>query len=94
MRYLPPGRRPAVLLRLHTADHIRRASPVQEAQGTRAAGDWARIMRFAVYEQEYPVALVFAHRRQGMFSALLQHPVSSSRCALAPHGRTSVVLLR
>ncbi len=83
-----------MMLRLHTADHIRRASPVQEAQGARAAGDWARIMRFAVYEKEDPVALVFAHRRQGIFSVLLQHNVSSNSCSLAPHGRTSVVLLR
>jgi hypothetical protein len=56
---------------LHTADHIGLASPVQEEQGAPAPGHRARIMRFAMGEQEKPVALRFLHHRQGMFSALL-----------------------
>jgi hypothetical protein len=67
---------------------------VQEAQGARAAGDRTQIMRFTVDAQDEPVALAGAHRRQGILSALLYHNVSSSRWARAPHGRTSVVLLR
>jgi hypothetical protein len=66
-----------VLVRLHTADHIRLASPVQEEQGAPAPGHRAWIMWFAMGEQEDPVALVFPHHRQGMFSALLYHYVSS-----------------
>jgi len=73
-----------VLVRLQTADHIRQASPVQEAQGARAVGDRARIMRFTVCEKEDPVALLFAHRRRGIFSVLLQHHISSRSCPLAP----------
>jgi hypothetical protein len=72
-----------VLVRLQTADHIRQASTVQEAQGALAAGDRARIMRFTVCEKEDPVALLFAHRRLRIFSSLLQHHVSSSGCPLA-----------
>src|SRR6266702_579383 len=56
-----PGRRPPVLMRLQTADHRRRASPVQEEQGAAAPCDWARIMRFPVCEQVDTVALSFAH---------------------------------
>ena len=62
-----------MLVWLHTADHIRRASPVQEEQGARATGDRTRIMRFAMGDQEDPVTLVFAHHRQGIFSALPPH---------------------
>jgi hypothetical protein len=58
-----PGRRPAVLVRLHTADHIRLASPVQKEQGAPAPGHRARIMRFAVCQQEEPLALRCTHRR-------------------------------
>src|SRR4029453_13281873 len=58
-------------MRLHTADHIRLASPVQEEQGTPAPGHRARIMRFAMGEQEEPLALRFPYDRQGVFSALL-----------------------
>jgi hypothetical protein len=66
-----PGRRPAVLVRLQTADHIRLPSPVQEEQGTPAPGHWARIMRFAMGEQEEPLALLCPYHRQRLFSALL-----------------------
>ena len=60
---IAPGRRPAVLMWLQTADHIGRPSPVQETEGAPAAGDRTRIMRFAVFNQEDSVALLFAHRR-------------------------------
>jgi hypothetical protein len=73
-----------VLVRLQTAAHIRLPSPVQEEQCATAAGDRTRIMRFAVFDQEDTVALVFAHRRHEIFSSLLQHHVSSSACPLAP----------
>ena len=66
-----PGRPPAVLIWLQTADHIGGASPVQEAQGASAAGDRTWILRFTVGEQDDPVALCFAHRRRGVFSVLL-----------------------
>jgi hypothetical protein len=56
---------------LHTADHKGGASPVQEAEGASTAGDRTWIMRFTVGEQDDPIALLFAHRRQGVFSALL-----------------------
>ena len=68
-----PGRRPPVPMRLQTADHRRRASPVQEEQGAAAPCDWARIMRFPVCEQVDTVALSFAHHRRGIFSAPLCH---------------------
>ena len=45
-----PGRGPAVLVGLQTADHRRLASPVQEAQGPPAPGDRTRIVRFPVGE--------------------------------------------
>jgi hypothetical protein len=48
---------------LHTADHRRLASPVQEEQGAPAPGHRTRIMRFTMGEQEKPVALRFLHRR-------------------------------
>jgi hypothetical protein len=47
---------------------------VHEAQGASAAGDWTCIMWFTVCEQDDPVALRFAHRRRGVFSALLEAP--------------------
>jgi len=68
-----PGRRPAVLLRLHTADHIRRASPVQEEQSAPTACDWARIMGFTVGKQEDAVTLLCTHHRQRIFSCMLHH---------------------
>ena len=71
-----------MLVRLHTADHIGPASPVQEEQGAPAPDHRARIMRFAMGEQEDSVALRFLHHRQGMCSALLYHSVSSHGCAL------------
>jgi hypothetical protein len=60
-----------MLVRLHTADHIRLASPVQKEQGTPAPVNWAWIMRFAMGEQEESLALLFLYYRQGLFSALL-----------------------
>jgi len=60
-----------MLVWLHTADHKRGASPVQEAQGASAAGDRTWILRFTVGEQDDPVALCFAHRRRGGVSVLL-----------------------
>ena len=103
-----PGRHPAVMVWLHTADHIRRASPVQKEQGTRAPGDRTRIMRFAVGDQDDPVALVFTHHRQGIFSVPLPHygllvavlsaeagaHAPSRPCTWLPHGRTSEVFFR
>jgi hypothetical protein len=56
---------------LHTADHKGGASPVQEAEGAPAAGDRTGIMRFAMFQQEDPVAVRCADHRQRMFSALL-----------------------
>ncbi len=75
---------------LHTADHIRRASPVHKEQGARAPGDRTRIMRFAVGDQDDPIALVFAHHRQGIFSVLLPHhglPPSLSSARRPVHTR-------
>jgi hypothetical protein len=60
-----------MLARLQTADHIRQASPVQEEQDATALWHRARIMGLSMFEQEDPVALVGAHCRQGIFSALL-----------------------
>ena len=67
---LPPPRvifaprgRPPMLVWLHTADHIGLASPVQEAQGAPAPGHRARIMRFAMGEQEGSLALLFLYYR-------------------------------
>jgi hypothetical protein len=68
-----PGRRPPVLVRLQTADHRRRASPVQEEQGATAPCNRTRILRFTVCEKLDAVALVFAYRRRGIFSARLSH---------------------
>ena len=59
--------------RLQTADHIRRASTVQEKQGATAAFDRARIVGFPVCNQEDAVSLIFTHGRLGIFSNLLQH---------------------
>ena len=60
-----------MLVRLHTADHIRLASPVQKEQGAPAACHRAWIMRFAMGEQEESLALRFPYHRQGLFSVLL-----------------------
>jgi hypothetical protein len=62
-----------VIVRLQTADHIRQTSTVQEEQGTTAAFDRARIMRFAVVDKEYATSLIFTHNRLGIFSDLLHH---------------------
>jgi hypothetical protein len=67
-----------VLVRLQTADHIRLASPVQKEQGTPAPGHRARIVRFAMGEQEEPLALLFPYHRQGLFSA----PLHAHGCLL------------
>ena len=45
-----PRRTPAVLLRLHTANQIRRPSLVQEQQCTATALDGTRIMWFSILE--------------------------------------------
>ena len=55
-----------MLVWLHTADHIRGASPVQEAEGAAAVGDRTGILRFPVGEQEAPIALRFVHHRRGL----------------------------
>jgi hypothetical protein len=69
-----------MLVGLHTADHIRLASPVQEAEGAPAAGDRTRILWLPVGEQENPLALRLPHHRRRVFSALLEapHPCSPS----------------
>jgi hypothetical protein len=68
-----PGRRPAMLVRLQTADHIRLASPMQEEQGAVAPGDRTRIMGFPVCEQVAVVALGFMHPRRRIGSAVRHH---------------------
>jgi hypothetical protein len=60
-----------VIVWLQTADHIRQTSTVQEEQGTTAAFDRARIMRFTVLNKEYAISLIFTHNRLGIFSDLL-----------------------
>jgi hypothetical protein len=78
MRHLLPTEQACrACARLQTAAHRRLTSPVQEEQGATAPRDRARIVRFTVCEQVYPVALRFAHPRRGMFSALLHHTLSS-----------------
>ena len=62
-----------MMVRLQTADHIRRASTMQEKQGATAAFDRARIVGFPVFNQEDAVSLIFTHGRFGIFSNLLQH---------------------
>lgn len=47
---------------------------MQEAEGAPAAGHRTGILRFAVGEQEAPIALRFVHHRRGIFSALLYVP--------------------
>jgi hypothetical protein len=73
-----------VIVRLQTADHIRRASTVQEEHGPTAAFDRARIMRFTVVNKEYAVSLIFTHNRLGIFSDLLQHKSSYILSEIAP----------
>src|SRR5437764_70302 len=79
-----PGRRPAVLVRLQTAAHIRLPSTVQEEQGATAPCDRTRIVRFTVCEQVEAVALRFAHHRRRIFSVLLPHNLASRGGPLAP----------
>jgi hypothetical protein len=77
-RVSPPGvifaprRRAAVLLRLHTADHIRLASAVREPQFPRTSVHRTPIMRFAIGDAHDAFALVFQHRGRGIFSVLLR----------------------
>jgi hypothetical protein len=60
-----------VLLRLHTADHIRLTSPMREPQFPRTALHGTRIMRLAMFQEEDAVAVHCADDRQRVFSALL-----------------------
>jgi hypothetical protein len=46
-----------VLLRLHTADHIRLTSPMREPQFPRATLHGTRIMRLAMFQEEDAVAV-------------------------------------
>ena len=69
---------------LQTADDIRQTSTVQEEQGTTAAFDRARIMRFTVLNQEYAISLIFTHNRLGIFSDLLHHKISYILSEIAP----------
>ena len=83
-----------MLMRLHTADHIRLASPVQEAQGPPTPSDRTWIVRFPVDKQGETMPLHFAHCWRWIFSALLPHPLVAIACRWRPHGRTSEVFLR
>jgi hypothetical protein len=67
-----PGRGPAVLVGLHTADHIRLASPVQEAQHATAPGDRTRIVGVAIGEEHDALALLFEDRGERIFSLMLR----------------------
>jgi hypothetical protein len=60
-----------VLLRLHTADHIRLASPVQKAQGATAPGDRTGIVGVAIGEEHNALALLCNNRRERIFSPML-----------------------
>ena len=66
-----PGCRPAVFVRLQTADYIRLASLMQEAQGAVAPCDGTRIMGFAIGEEHDALALLFENRGGRIFSAML-----------------------
>jgi hypothetical protein len=66
-----PRGRPAVLLRLHTADQRRLASPVQEAQRAPAPGDRTRIVGFAIGNEHNTFSLLFKNRRGRIFSPML-----------------------
>jgi hypothetical protein len=60
-----------VLVRLQTADHIRLASPVQEAQRATASYDGTRIMGVAIGEEHDALAQRCANRGARIFSAML-----------------------
>jgi hypothetical protein len=60
-----------VLLRLHTADQRRLASPVQEAQRAPAPGDRTRIVGFAIGNEHNTFSLLFKNRRGRIFSPML-----------------------
>lgn len=79
-----------MLVRLQTADHIRRASTVQEKQSATTAFDRARIMRFTMFNEEYAVSLIFMHHRFGIFSDLLHHKSSYMLSEIAPQGATTL----
>jgi len=57
---------------------------MQEEQGATAPCHRARIVRFTVGEQGEAVSLRFAHRRRGIFSALLPQTLSSRGGPVAP----------
>jgi hypothetical protein len=73
-----------VLLWLHTADHIRLASPMREPQFPRTALHGTRIMRLAMFQEEDAVAVRCADDRQRVFSALLYPHGASCHWALTP----------
>ena len=60
-----------MLLRLHTADHIRLASPVQEEQGAVAPCDRTRVMGFAMGDAYDALSVLFQYRGGRIFSAML-----------------------
>jgi hypothetical protein len=60
-----------VFVRLQTADYIRLASLMQEAQGAVAPCDGTRIMGFAIGEEHDALALLFENRGGRIFSAML-----------------------
>ena len=79
-----------MLLRLHTADHIRLASPMREPQFPRTALHGTRIMRLAMFQEEDAVAVRCADDRQRVFSALLYpHGASYGECLQAVRVLTS-----
>jgi hypothetical protein len=60
-----------VRLRLHTADHIRLASPVQEEQRATAPGDRTRIVGGTISEEHDALALLCADRGERIVSPML-----------------------
>lgn len=66
-----PRGRPAVLMRLHTADQIRLASPVQEAQRAPTPDDRIRIMGFAIGNEHDTFSLLFKNCGGRIFSPML-----------------------
>ena len=58
-------------MRLQTADHIRLASLVQEAQRATAPHDGTRIMGVAIGEEHDALAQLCANRGGRIFSAML-----------------------
>ena len=60
-----------MLVRLQTADHIRRASPMQEKQGATAPCHRTRIMGFALGDAHDAPVLLFEDSGGQIFSAML-----------------------